>query len=180
MSALPAATSRPPDQRRARSSRASVDTAHLLATGVLLAATVTTATPGILASVGTFITGAPAAATSSFMLLGVPAIAIGGLLVAAAFFLRRNDQAKLAEQVRAACAQLAERVEDEKWKTLDQLKTNQAQRIAQICADVDDDISLAWREKLLELDAIQRIEDQGAALRALRDALQRLTLRVNP
>lgn len=143
-------------------------------------ATVTTATPGILASVGTFITGAPAAATSSFMLLGVPAIAIGGLLVAAAFFLRRNDQAKLAEQVRAACAQLAERVEDEKWKTLDQLKTNQAQRIAQICADVDDDISLAWREKLLELDAIQRIEDQGAALRALRDALQRLTLRVNP
>lgn len=143
-------------------------------------ATLTTATPGILATVGTFITGAPAAATSSFMLLGVPAIAIGGLLVAAAFFLRRNDQTKLAEQVRAACAQLAERVEDEKWKTLDQLKTNQAQRIAQICADVDDDISLAWREKIAELDAIQHIEDQGAALRALRDALQRLTLRVNP
>lgn len=143
-------------------------------------ATLTTATPGILASVGTFITGAPAATASSFMLLGVPAIAIGGLLIAAAFFLRRNDQSKLAEQVRAACAQLAERVEDEKWQTLDQLKTNQAQRIAQICADVDDDISLAWREKIAELDAIQHIEDQGAALRALRDALQRLTLRVNP
>ena len=43
MSALPAATSRPPDQRRARSPRASVDTAYLLATGVLLAAAVTTA-----------------------------------------------------------------------------------------------------------------------------------------
>ncbi|RKT45843.1 dynamin family protein [Thiocapsa rosea] len=143
-------------------------------------ATLTTATPGILASVGTFITGAPAATASSFMLLGVPAIAIGGLLIAAAFFLRQNDQTKLAEQVRAACAQLAERVEDEKWKTLDQLKTNQAQRIAQICADVDDDISRTWRETIAELDAIQHIEDQGAALRALRDALQRLTLRVNP
>lgn len=153
----------------------------LLGAGTLWqTATLTTATPGMLATVGTFITGAPAAATSSFMLLGVPAIAIGGLLVAAAFFLRRNDQTKLAEQVRAACAQLAERVEDEKWKTLDQLKTNQGQRIAQICADVDDDISLAWREKIAELDAIQLIEDQGAALRALRDALQRLTLRVNP
>ncbi|HSO83788.1 dynamin family protein, partial [Thiocapsa sp.] len=153
----------------------------LLGAGTLWqTATLTTATPGILATVGTFITGAPAAATSSFMLLGVPAIAIGGLLVAAAFFLRRNDQSKLAEQVRAACAQLAERVEDEKWKTLVQLKTNQAQRIAQICADVDDDISLAWREKIAELDAIQHIEDQGAALRALRDAIERLTLRVNP
>jgi hypothetical protein len=153
----------------------------LLGAGTLWqTATVTTATPGILATVGTFITGAPAAATSSFMLLGVPAIAIGGLLVAAAFFLRQSDQNKLAEQVRAACAQLAERVEDEKWQTLEKLKTNQTQRIAQICADVDDDISLAWREKIAELDAIQRIEDQGAALRVLRDAIERLTLRVNP
>jgi hypothetical protein len=143
-------------------------------------ATLTTATPGILASVGTFITGAPAATASSFMLFGVPAIAIGGLLVASAFFMQKTAQTKLAEQVRAACSKLAERIEDEKWQTLDQLETNQAQRIAQICADVDDDISRAWREKLMELDAIQLIEDQGAALRAQRDTLEQMALRVNP
>lgn len=143
-------------------------------------ATVATATPGILTTIGAFITGAPAATASSFMLFGVPAIAIGGLLLAGAFFLKKDSQSKLAQQVRDACVKLAGRIEEEKWKTLDQLADQQAQRIDQICANVDSDISRAWREKLSELDAIARIEDQGAALRALRTELDRLTLRVNP
>lgn len=143
-------------------------------------ATVTTAAPGILATIGTFFTGAPVAAASSFMLFGVPAIAVGALLLATAFFANRGKAMKLAEHVRDACAKLAERIEEDKWQLIDQLKANQAQRIAQICANVDDDITRAWRERLSELDAIQRIEDQGAALMALRDELARLTLRVNP
>lgn len=142
-------------------------------------ATVATAGSGMLASIGAFITGAPAATASSFMLFGVPAIAIGGLLLAGAFFLKKDSQSKLAEQVRAACAQLAERIEDEKWSILDQLRNQQAQRIDQICANVDNDIGRVWHEKLAELEAIARIEDQGAALRALRDELSQLTLRVN-
>jgi hypothetical protein len=133
-----------------------------------------------LTTIGAFITGAPAATASSFMLFGVPAIAIGGLLLAGAFFLKKESQAKLIQQARDACAELAGRIEEEKWKTLDQLRAQQAQRIDQICANVDNDIGRAWRERLAELDAIARIEDQGAALRALRDELDRLTLRVNP
>jgi hypothetical protein len=143
-------------------------------------ATVATATPGILTTIGAFITGAPAATASSFMLFGVPAIAIGGLLLAGAFFLKKEGQAKLIQRARDACVELAGRIEEEKWKTLDQLRAQQAQRIDQICANVDNDIGRAWRERLAELDAIARIEDQGAALRALRDELDRLTLRVNP
>ena len=142
-------------------------------------ATVATAGSGMLASIGAFITGAPAATASSFMLFGVPAIAIGGLLLAGAFFLKKDSQSKLAEQVRTACAQLAERIEDEKWSILDQLRNQQTQRIDQICANVDNDIGRVWHEKLAELETIARIEDQGAALRALRDELSQLTLRVN-
>ena len=93
-------------------------------------ATVTTATPGILATIGTFFTGAPVAAASSFMLFGVPAIAVGALLLATAFFANRGKAMKLAEHVRAACAKLAERIEEDKWQLIDQLKANQAQRIA--------------------------------------------------
>lgn len=70
-------------------------------------------------------------------------------------------------------------IDDEQWKTLDQLKANQSQRIAQICADVDDDIARALQERLTELETVQRIEDQGAALRALRDQIVGLELRVN-
>ncbi len=143
-------------------------------------ATVTTATPGILTTIGTLFTGAPAAATSGFMLFGVPAIAVGALLLAGAFFFSRGSSGRRQDQVRAACGQLAERIEDDKWQVIDRIKANQAQRIAQICADVNDDITRAWREKLAELDAIQRIEDQGAALRALRAEIAALTLQVNP
>jgi hypothetical protein len=88
-----------------------------------------------------------------------------------------NDS--LRKQVRAACLKLAEGIDDEQWRALDQLKGNQSQRIAQICANVDDDIARALRERLTELDAIQRIEDQGAALRTLRDQMAGLELRVN-
>lgn len=139
----------------------------------------TTATPGAFATIGAFFTGAPAAAASSFMLFGVPAIAVGGLLLAGAYLMKAKGNDSLRKQVRAACINLAEKIDDEQWKTLDQLKANQSQRISQICADVDDDIARALQERLTELEAIQRIEDQGASLKALRDQIAGLELRVN-
>ncbi|MEA3640135.1 MAG: dynamin family protein [Lamprobacter sp.] len=142
-------------------------------------ATVATATPGALATIGAFFTGAPAAAASSFMLFGVPAIAIGALLLGGAYLMKAKGNDNLRKQVRAACIQLTEKIDDEQWKTLDQLKANQSQRISQICADVDDDIARALQERLTELEAIQQIEDQGAALKALRDQIAGLELRVN-
>ncbi|WP_201217811.1 dynamin family protein [Halochromatium roseum] len=142
-------------------------------------ATVATATPGALTTIGAFFTGAPAAAASSFMLFGVPAIALGGLLLLSAYITKEKGKDTLRKQVRAACLKLAEGIDDEQWKTLDQLKANQSQCIAQICANVDDDIARALQERLTELDAIQRIEDQGAALRVTRDQIVGLELRVN-
>jgi hypothetical protein len=140
---------------------------------------VATATPGALATIGAFFTGAPATAASSFMLFGVPAIAVGSLLLAGAYLMNARGNDSHRKQVRAACMKLTEVIDDEQWKTLDQLKVNQPQRVAQICADVDDDIARASQERLTELETIQRIEDQGAALRALRDQIVGLELRVN-
>ncbi len=142
-------------------------------------ATVATATPGALATVGAFFTGAPAAAASSFMLFGVPAIAIGALLLGGAYMVNAQGQAALRNQVGAACNKLQNEIEDEHWKTLNQLKRNQRQRISQICANVDNDITRALDARLMELDAIQRIEDQGARLEALRAEIDGLELRVN-
>jgi hypothetical protein len=113
------------------------------------------------------------------MLFGVPAIAVGALLLGGAYILKEKGRETVRKQVRAACLKVADGIEDEQWKTLDQLKANQSQRISQICADVDDDIARALQERLTELDAIQRIEDQGAAHRALRDQIAGLDLRVN-
>lgn len=142
-------------------------------------ATVATATPGVLTTIGAFFTGAPAAAASSFMLFGVPAIGVGALLLMGAYMVKAKGNDALRKQIHAACLKLAESIDDEQWKTLDQLKANQPRRIAQICADVNDDIARALQERLTELTAIQRIQDQGAALRALRDEIAGLELRVN-
>ncbi len=142
-------------------------------------ATVATAIPGALTTIGAFFTGAPAAAASSFMVFGVPAIAVGALLLVGAYMMNAKGNDSIRKQVREACLKLAEGIHDEQWKTLDELKANQSQRIAQICADVNDDIARALQERLTELDTIQRIEDQGAALRALRDQIGGLELRVN-
>jgi len=142
-------------------------------------ATVATATPGVLTTIGTFFTGAPAAAAPSFMLFGVPGIFVGAALLGGAWWVKQTGKDALRKQVRAACLKLVEGIEDEQWRTLDQLKANQAQRVTQICADVNDDIARALQERLTELDAIQRIEDQGAAFRALRAQIAALELRVN-
>ena len=142
-------------------------------------ATVATATPGAFTYIVAFFTGAPAAAASSFMLFGVPAIGIGCLLLGGAYISKKMGQKTLSKQVREACLKLTEALDDEQWKTLDELEANQSKRIAQICADVDDDIARALQERLSELDAIQRIEDKGSALKALRDQIAGLELRVN-
>jgi hypothetical protein len=143
------------------------------------------AVPGVLAQIGTFFMGSAAvqaapAAASSFMLLGVPGIAIGVLGIAGAVLLKRIATDKSASAVRAWVMECGNQVLDEERELIKQIKDKQAQRIVQICADVNDDISRDWQDRLAELDAIQRNEDQGAALRALRDQIAALTLRVNP
>jgi hypothetical protein len=146
------------------------------------------AVPGMLPQIATYIWGtstvvavpAAPAAVSSFMLFGIPGIAIGVLAIGGALLLKRLSTQKAATAIRAWCIECANEVLAEENRLVAQIKETEQQRIAAICADVNDDITRAWQEKLAELDAIQRIEDQGAALRALGDEIAALTLRVNP
>ena len=153
---------------------------------VVPAVTTTAAVPGLFAQIGTFFMGAPAATVtaaaapvSSFMLLGVPAIAIGALAIGGAFLLKRSANEKSAAAIRAWVLECSTQVLAEGDRLRKQIKANEPERIAQICSDVDDDVSRAWQQRLAELDAIQDIEDEGAALRALRDQIAALTLTVN-
>jgi GTPase SAR1 family protein len=138
----------------------------------------TVGSSGFFSTVGVFFVGAPAAA-SSFMVLGVPALAVGCLLVATALYTRNTKLDELCKQISDACAEVADGIDDDKWATIAQLKANLPKRIDQICKDVDSDINRACQERLDELDLIQGIEDEGAALIALRERLSVLPLRVN-
>jgi hypothetical protein len=165
-------------------------TAIVVPTTVVPAVTASAAVPGLLSQIGTFVMGAPAVtavpavttaqAASSFMLFGIPGIAIGVLAVGGALLLKRIATQKAATDVRSWCIECANEVLAEENRLVDQIKQTAQQRIAAICANVDDDITRAWREKLAELDTIQRDEDQGASVRRLGDDIAGLALRVNP
>ena len=152
----------------------------LLGLGTLWqSAVVTTATPGVITTIGTWLFGGPAAAVSSFMLVGVPALAIGGLLIGAAFYTKHRNASNLRTALQEAAVELADNVEAEKWKIIDQLKNSRRRQINQICDNVDDDISRAWRERLEELRQVEQDESRGAVLASLHGQLAGLTLKVN-
>ncbi|WP_282755484.1 dynamin family protein [Desulfuromonas thiophila] len=142
-------------------------------------ATVASATPGILTTIGAFFTGAPPAAASSFMLFGMPAVAVGALMLAGAYLMKIKGKDSIKKQIRTAFVKIVEAIDDEQWKTLDQLKANQPERITLICADINDEIARTLQERLAEIDAIQRIEDQGVELRKLHRSITELELKVN-
>ncbi len=150
--------------------------------------TVSPAVTGVVSQIGTWLMGAPAAttvasapaATSSFLMFGVPGIAIGVLAIGGALLVKHLAKHKAVTAVSAWCVKCANDVMVEEQRLVDEIKKTQPRQIERICANVDNDINRELAKRLSELDAIQDIEDQGAALRALRDALQRLTLRVNP
>lgn len=87
---------------------------------------------------------------------------------------------QLQRKLRDLSEDLQGSIEQQKWQLIDRIRDHQDDRIEQICDGVDHEIKRVYRDKLAELDQIDRIQDGGEALKTLRNEIADLTLQVNP
>jgi GTPase SAR1 family protein len=142
----------------------------------------TLAAPAAPATLWTFLlgTGTAANAASPLVVFGVPGLIIGALAMLGYGWFKRLAQEQIKQKLKDLSEDLQRRIEKQKWTLIDRIEGQRDRQIEQICADVDHEITRAYRARLGELDQIDQMTDNGDALQALRDAIDALRLEVNP
>lgn len=124
--------------------------------------------------------GGTAAAAAPWIVFGIPGLVVGVLALAGSRYFANLAWKQLQQKLKDLSEDLQGSIENEKWQLIDGIRDHQDDRIEKICDGVDHEIKLVYRDKLAELDQIDRIQDSGEALKTLRNEIADLTLQVNP
>jgi len=123
---------------------------------------------------------AAAASTAPWVAFGIPGLIVGALALAGWRYFKVREWQKIREQLAELADKLQTGIQGQKEQLLGGIQEQQARRIELICDSVDHEITRTLGERLAELEAIDAVVDGGEALKALRDEVAALTLRVNP
>lgn len=124
--------------------------------------------------------GGTVVAASPWIVFGIPGLVVGVLALAGSRYFVNLAWEQLQRKLRDLSEDLQGSIEQQKWQLIDRIRDHQDDRIEQICDGVDHEIKRVYRDKLAELDQIDRIQDGGEALKTLRNEIADLTLQVNP